>query len=624
MAGRGLYSDIALFAGRLALLLTLITAKPFALKKGSAGCPFEQVLLKGPGIISSPGYHGQYSANTRCTWFIKAPTNSWIKLKFNKFDVKSGTLCDVSRCRCDYVQIQSYQRGLLSYSKRFCEGHNPVGVISIASNKVQVHFRRNSLVEGSGFVLKFWFEKRQQKNIKSRSAKQDIPSNIKPIKLTSDVKREVTSRKVRRSASPSNTSGVVVTYREDEEKAKKEEEEADPPDAIVLGPSIPIILIFLGVVASIAWWQFRSDQKERLRYYKEQIRYEEISKRTKNRFKKKKKQSMREIRMKKLYGDMAKHWQAGTQTQGGSPNIEPSAITKRSFAGRLLELAEKPVSYIRTPRSSRPSSVVIQEQEVPLVIMRDKKDIPVGHQPPSRPASVLLRDALNMIFGGTANAGETGEKMTNVKEDEESATLQTAPEPTDDSSVKTKPPPLLIPHIMVRQPSCDGAGESDVEHHKRSPTIREIKISSTSKKNKPASSEDKKEEPHQPEMKPEEALPVETAPTDDQQPTDESEPFVNGQLPETSRPRSFEKKLVEMLEVLKNEKDEFQDGDDHGNEERFSRNELDEPSPPPVPHQTPVPRGSTSSMPPDGKTNCADLEDFLLNLDKELEDDDET
>lgn len=226
------------------------------------------MLLKVPGTISSPGYPGHYSAYTKCTWLIKAPKNSFIKLKFKEFDVKSGPLCDVPRCPCDYVQIRTYHR--LGYPKRFCEGHNPVGVISIASNKVQVHFRSNSFAEGKGFVLKYWFEKRRKKNVKPRSAKQATPS---PIKLPSDVKRDVTSHKVRRSASSSNTSGVVVTYREDKEKAKKEEEEADPPDTVVLGPSIPIILIFLGVVAAIAWWQFRSDQKERLRYYKEQIRY---------------------------------------------------------------------------------------------------------------------------------------------------------------------------------------------------------------------------------------------------------------------------------------------------------------------------------------------------------------
>lgn len=71
----------------------------------------------------------------------------------------------------------------------------------------------------------------------------------------------------------SNVTVPVVLFIENKEEAKKAEEEADPPDAIVLGPAIPIILIFIGVVLAIAWWKLRGDQKERLRYYKEQIRY---------------------------------------------------------------------------------------------------------------------------------------------------------------------------------------------------------------------------------------------------------------------------------------------------------------------------------------------------------------
>lgn len=54
--------------------------------------------------------------------------------------------------------------------------------------------------------------------------------------------------------------------------------------------------------------------------------------------------------------------------------------------------------------------MVIQEQGTPLVVMRQKKERPTestshldpGNRPPSRPASMLLRDALNMIFGATA------------------------------------------------------------------------------------------------------------------------------------------------------------------------------------------------------------------------------
>lgn len=218
-------------------------------------------MLTGPGVISTPGYPEHYPPNTRCIWLIKAPKDTFITLQFSTLDVKSGPSCDVTRCQCSYVQIQSHQKGPRKYNKKYCEGHKPNGVISLTSNKVQVRFKSNSFAKGKGFALKYWFESRLSTNSKSRSAKQDSP--YPP--------QQMTSHKVRRSVS--NSSGVVVMYKEDKEKAKKQEEEADPPDEIVLGPSIPIILIFIGVVASIAWWQFRSDQKERLRYYKEQIRY---------------------------------------------------------------------------------------------------------------------------------------------------------------------------------------------------------------------------------------------------------------------------------------------------------------------------------------------------------------
>jgi len=43
-------------------------------------------------------------------------------------------------------------------------------------------------------------------------------------------------------------------------------------------------------------------------------------------------------------------------------------------------------------------------------------------------------------------------------------------------------------------------------------------------------------------------------------------PEVDDLEPGSERPKSFEKKLVEMLEVLKNEKEEFPDDDDENDE----------------------------------------------------------
>ncbi|XP_031560937.1 uncharacterized protein LOC116296955 isoform X2 [Actinia tenebrosa] len=404
----------------------------------------------------------------------------------------------------------------------------------------------------------------------------------------------------------SNVTVPVVLFLENKKEAKKAEEEEDPPDAIVLGPSIPIILIFIGVVMAIAWWKFRGDQKERLRY-------EEISKR-KRIFKKK--QNMREIRTKRLYSDMTRSWQGRSQTAPSPISGRP----RRTFAGRLLELAEKPVSYMKTPRSSRPSSMVIQEQATPLVVMRQKKDRPEnashldpGNRPPSRPASMLLRDALNMIFGATpaepstdstsetpkeSGSGNTSqraskrvsfydalaEKMAEVKEAEDEAGAKT--------DEKSKLAPHSIPHIMIRQPSYDSG--DDLEIHRRSPSPKSSSISEEKDESSSGPAVDKEIASHDQTVK-------EPSKKIDQQDA----------APGNNRPRSFDKKLVEKLEDLQREGDERE-------RDCKERDELEEPSTPPVPHQTPDPRDSASASPTGKVMNCNELEDFLLNLDREM------
>lgn len=40
------------------------------------------------------------------------------------------------------------------------------------------------------------------------------------------------------------------------------EVEEEVPDIIILGPSIPVVLIFVLVVAGIAWWNYKFNSEE--------------------------------------------------------------------------------------------------------------------------------------------------------------------------------------------------------------------------------------------------------------------------------------------------------------------------------------------------------------------------
>ena len=44
------------------------------------------------------------------------------------------------------------------------------------------------------------------------------------------------------------------------------EVEEKVPDIIILGPSIPVVLIFVLVVAGIAWWNYKFNSEELNRY----------------------------------------------------------------------------------------------------------------------------------------------------------------------------------------------------------------------------------------------------------------------------------------------------------------------------------------------------------------------
>ncbi|XP_032228198.2 neurofilament heavy polypeptide isoform X3 [Nematostella vectensis] len=642
----------------LVVLWSVTDARPREYRQTS-GCP-RGVVLNSPGTIASPNYPGTYPDNSSCTWVIKAPRDHTVTLRFGSmFNIMSVPTCGKDGCQCDYLELFSSNNTV----QRFCDFRNdPPRVIDTNDREVKLVFKSDADEGGKGFSLSYEFAPMESDEPKSTPA-EFTAQVATPEEYTNNVEAQIKDGKPKtarqeteepinesgteapddnpRTGDPSRPyllydNGTRVLHQKGGEG--KEEEEKDPPDEIVLGPAIPIILIFLGVVGSIAWWNFRSDKKERMRY-------EEISMRGRPMKKKKKgKKNLREIRTNNLYNEMARTWRDQTQQ---TPVAKPSTLERpprdSSLAGRLLELAERPMAML-TPKSSRPSSMVATaEQQVPLVIMREKKGSrpasarmsgshlgPTG-RPQSRPASMLLRDALNMIFGtqeqaaavaalrdqgGTPDSKRSSnrisycERIAEQQEDEKEEGEQTAllepekiPPPVKPKPKRQKPAPK--PDVTSEKTSANKpevTTEPEVQHkaHGHETPVHEPEVTIA--------------EVHHDESEAFDFAALEAM-------DDEEEKKQPPHDPEEGRPISFESKLVGMLEQLQKEGEELEkaeremEKDAEGAEapkqaESPEVKELRTPQPTPV-ADTPSPGG--------GRLNFPDLEEFLLNLDRELE-----
>lgn len=275
------------------------------------------------------------------------------------------------------------------------------------------------------------------------------------------------------------------------------EVEEKVPDIIILGPSVPVVLIFVLVVAGIAWWNYKFNSEEL-------NRYESYAKNSAA--KKRQKKTMKNISKGNLYNEMTKTWRGQSFNAGpGASSPMIGRYRKISFAGRLLELAEG----VRTPRSSRPPS----EETVPLhkpstgiggFLSPGDAAIGGGSRSSSRPASLLLRDALITMFAGTeedetntqgsGSPSKRGSKRVSFLDEEASQPPvqqeSSPPEQTQekkDESVEDKEPKeepkvhvkpsrsLQIPAILVRQPSEDydheGSGDEVLDPHEKEDMI---------------------------------------------------------------------------------------------------------------------------------------------------------
>lgn len=261
---------------------------------------------------------------------------------------------------------------------------------------------------------------------------------------------------------------------------KKVEEKV--PDIIILGPSVPVVMIFVLVVAGIAWWNYKFNSEELNRYES----YAQSNKAKRH------KRHMKNISKGNLYNRMTKDWRG--QSFSVTSRASPMPGKKISFAGKLRELAEG----VRTPRPSPAHS----EETIPLnkpatvtpaFLIPGATSTGKGSRPSSRPASLLLRDALiNMFSGG--ESGDTQDSVPPSKRaskrvsfiDEEAgqplvqhedSPQEQIQEKHDVKPVKdnkgaveeapAKPRPLHIPAIIVRQPSEDVDYQTDAPSRRR-------------------------------------------------------------------------------------------------------------------------------------------------------------
>lgn len=542
----------------LTFTLPLFNARPRNSRQAGTptACESRQHLSNSQGTFSSPNFPGPYPANSSCNWILTPPKTANFSLKFTSFNIHSNLKqCGGKKCRCDYVQLKELDppQNAAGFNTKFCNDNPPNRVYNLMS-RVRIRFVSNSAEEGTGFELTyktlespstasaaFDFTQVQARaalragkgllvnqtvarttsatgNITDNPTQSatsqnlntsgvDIPLSAFTSKapmnstVTADTIVQLTSKtptpqginstviilipsdrsgpttfprtfpvtglKTRGSAVWTKTAHVVMAVEE-----KKVEEKV--PDIIILGPSVPVVMIFVLVVAGIAWWNYKFNSQEL-------NRYESYAKSGKA---KRRHYNMKNISKGNLYNQMTKNWkgQAPSGASGFQFKSSPMAGRKISFAGRLLEIAEG----VRTPRPSRPPSEEVVPLNRPFLSPSDASTgggSRPSSRPGSRPASLLLRDALVNMFGG-ADGSDTQDSCPPSKRaskrvsfiDEEAgqplvqhdstppAEIQEKHDESveddkgtaEEASQPVKPSRRLqIPAIVVRQPSED-------------------------------------------------------------------------------------------------------------------------------------------------------------------------
>jgi len=491
----------------LTLSTYLVTARPRdSTQTGEVGACGNRVLhMREPrGTISGANFTGPYSANSSCTWIIMLPQSSKVSLRITSFNVYSNSKhCGGTNCRCDFLQIKEQDsiQNSTGFNEKFCNDFPPKRVYSLMS-RVKIRLVSHSLKEGFGFSLSYeatdsssidfvpvtaalgsgqaggarYSDNQTETKAQSKSPRNsnssgvDVPLSAltsKPpmkLKLSSEssvlpsvakVSPTTLSRTVTGATKSDKiwTTPVVVVH-----AVEQKEVEEIVPDIIVLGPSVPVVVIFVLVVMGIAWWNYKFNSEEL-------NRYESYAQTNKS---KRHKRHLKSISKGNLYNRMTKDWRG--QSINANTRASPMFGRKISFAGKLRE-------GIRTPRPSPAHSeetmlLAKPATATPTFLTPDTAPSGAASRPSSRPASLILRDALLNILSGS-ETGETSESGSASKRGSKGVSFinEDSGHPLSKQSLPEKE--LRIPEILVRYPSDDAVNREEIPSEKPTDTEHE-------------------------------------------------------------------------------------------------------------------------------------------------------
>ncbi|KAL7058404.1 hypothetical protein AAHC03_017265 [Spirometra sp. Aus1] len=101
------------------------------------------------GMLNSPGYPNAYLPNTECTWRIEVPSEFFVVLTLERFDLEKHPDCSFDR-----LEIYDGPSESSPMLRRLC-GPNEPGPIVSTNNTMTLRFRTNDEEERQGFRARF-------------------------------------------------------------------------------------------------------------------------------------------------------------------------------------------------------------------------------------------------------------------------------------------------------------------------------------------------------------------------------------------------------------------------------------------------------------------------------------
>lgn len=277
-------------------------------------CTNRERLVDQAGIIASPNFPGPYPANSSCVWIITPPQYANVSLEFTSFNIQSNTQqCGGSKCHCDYVHVKELDPppDRAGFNVKFCNDKRPGRIINNLISRVRINFVSDPAVEETGFKLTYKTFKSsptvapgggagvsvnqtvarttaaERSNITDTQPGPSQNLNISgysiPLSTFTSKAQVTTTTETKGSVilppgkvSPAHPTpfprtfpvtlnggeNVWTTAAHVVIAVEKKEEEEKVPDIIILGPSVPVVLIFVLVVAGIAWWNYKFNSEE--------------------------------------------------------------------------------------------------------------------------------------------------------------------------------------------------------------------------------------------------------------------------------------------------------------------------------------------------------------------------